>query len=362
MHPAVVSMTLAAMHRRSYPQGARRMTRALLLFAMLSAVLLGGCASMVPQTMGLRTDWPEGVARRVEMSDTPFFPQLDNQCGPAALATVLVGSGVDTTPERLTDYVYLPAREGSLQADMLAAPRRLGRVSWQLAPRFDDLLREVAAGNPVIVLQDLGLPPFTNWHYAVVVGYDYEAGELYLRSGQSRRKAVPFTVFEYTWKPGGYWAMVAMPPGRIPASATESGYLAAVAALDRVAGSATGILAAGIPAAAAPATAAWRAFTERWPGNASASVGLANRHYAAGELGEAESVLRQAAARNPGSLPVMNNLAQVLSDLGRNDEALAVIGRAGAAPDGPFAAALQQTRALVLQRLADGAGASRGPR
>jgi hypothetical protein len=320
-------------------QGARHATGALLVRALLACALLGGCAGLVPQTMALRDGWPEGVARRVDIADVPFFAQLDNQCGPAALATVLVGSGVDTTPEKLAGYVFLPARQGSLQADMLAAPRRLGRVSWQLAPRFDDLLREVAAGNPVIVLQDLGVGPFASWHYAVVVGYDYEAGELYLRSGETRRKAVPFTLFEYSWKQGGYWAMVAVPPARIPASATESGYLAAVAALDRVADP-------------APSTAAWRAFDGRWPGNAGASIGLANRHYAAGDLGAAEAVLRQAAGREPVSTPVLNNLAQVLSDLGRDDEALAVISRAGMAAEGRFAAEVRQTRALVEQRIA----------
>ena len=40
---------------------------------------------------------------------------------------------------------------------MLAAPRRYGMVSYQLAPRLENLLREVAAGIPVIVLQDYGV-------------------------------------------------------------------------------------------------------------------------------------------------------------------------------------------------------------
>ena len=312
---------------------ARRSVGIVLLLAAL-----GGCTSMVPQTMGLREAWPAGVARQTEIGAVPFYPQLDYQCGPSALATTLVHAGVDVTPDDLVKSVYLPARQGSLQVEMLAAPRRHGRVSYQLAPRFDDLLREVAAGNPVIVLLDNGLGPVTIWHYAVVVGFDYPAGELYLRSGETKRRAVPFTIFEYSWKKSNYWAMLTMAPGRIPVTATEPAYLAAITAMDRV-------------GSAGDSIAAYTSFLERWPDNAGASIGLANRHYAAGALPQAESVLRPALSRNPDSVAVLNNLAQTLSDLGRNDEALVLIERALQPPQSPFAASVRETHALILQRL-----------
>ena len=305
--------------------------------ALLLMAALGGCASLVPQTMALREAWPAGVPARVEFADVPFFPQQDYQCGPAALATALVHAGVKITPDELVEQVYLPARQGSLQVEMLAAPRRYSLVSYRLAPRFDDLLRELAAGNPVIVLQDIGQGFTVKWHYAVVVGYDYAAGELYLRSGETRRLAVPFTVLEYTWKKSNYWAMVVMPPGRISATAAESAYLPAIAAMERV-GNARATL------------SAYAAFLDRWPDNAGASIGLANQYHALGELKDAEAVLRRAAERHPGSVAVLNNLAQALSDQGRNAEALTFIERA-AQPDSPFAAAVRETRASILQRL-----------
>jgi len=307
-------------------------------FLLLLLTGLSGCASLVPQTMGLRDAWPQGVADRTELRDVPFFAQQEYQCGPAALATTLVHAGTPVTPEELVRRVYLPGREGSLQAEMLAAPRRYGTVSYRIAPRFDDLLREVAAGNPVLVLQDTGVGPITNWHYAVVVGFDYSAGELYLRSGETRRLAVPFTVFEYTWKKSNYWAMVTLPPGRIPASAVEPAYLAAIAAMERV-------------AAPGASSAAYSASLQRWPGNVAASIGLANRHYAQGELKEAESILRSAFVRHPESVAVINNLAHTLSDLGRNEEALTLLKLAAVADGSPFAAAVRETQALILQRL-----------
>lgn len=298
---------------------------------------LAGCASLVPQTMALREAWPDGVPQRVELEAVPFFPQTEYQCGPAALATTLAHSGVRVTPEELVSQVYLPSRQGSLQADMLAAPRRHDRVSYPLAPRLDDLLREVAAGNPVIVLQDLGLGPSIQWHYAVVIGFDYAAGELWLRSGETRRLATPFTVFEYTWRKSGYWAMVTLPTDRIPATAREADFLVAVAAMARVAGDDA-------------AVSAYASFLDRWPGNAAAGVALANLHHEKGRFAQAEDVLRRAASHSPDAVPVLNNLAQTVSDLGRHAEALAIIERA-ASLGGPFAENVRQTRHLIRERL-----------
>jgi len=315
--------------------GARLSAGAFLLFVLTG---LSGCASLVPQTMGLRDTWPQGVADRVELREVPFFAQQEYQCGPAALATTLVHAGAPVTPDELVRRVYLPGREGSLQAEMLAAPRRYGKLSYQLAPRFDDLLREVAAGNPVLVLQDNGIGFMSNWHYAVVVGFDYSAGELYLRSGETRRLAVPFTVFEYTWRKSHYWAMLTLPPGRLPVTASEPAYLAAVAAMERVAD----------PGAS---FAAYSASLERWPDNVAASIGLANRHYARGELEQAEAILRRAHVRHPDAVAVINNLAHTLSDMKRNEEALAMIEQAAAPAGSPYAAAVGETRTLILQRL-----------
>jgi len=135
---------------------------------------------MWPQTAELRRALPQGIPESTELREVPFFPQEAYQCGPASLATVLAASGVKVTPEDLLPQVYLPERKGSLQVEMLAAARRHGVVSYQLAPRFEDLLRELAAGNPVIVLQNLSVGD--GWHYAVAVGYDYDGGRLVLRS------------------------------------------------------------------------------------------------------------------------------------------------------------------------------------
>ena len=316
---------------RSAKLGNARLVAGVFILALLS-----GCASFFPQTKELAQGWPQELPKQVELTEVPFFPQLEYQCGPAALATVLVNAGVKTTPNDLVPQVYIPERKGSLQVEMLAAARRHGLVSYALAPRFEDVLREIAAGTPVIVLQNLGL--FTaGWHYAVAVGYDYGPGTLVLRSGTLERDVVPFAAHEVVWMRSGYWSMVAVPPERIPATAEEKSWLNAIAAFERAGDTER-------------ARVAYKTFLGRWPDNVNAYVGLANTHHALGELAEAASVLREAARRDPESVVVLNNLAQTLSDLGRNEEALPVIERAAAA-GGAFAPAVQKTRETILQKL-----------
>jgi Peptidase_C39 like family/Tetratricopeptide repeat len=322
-----------------------KLGNARLVAGVFILAVLSGCAGFIPQTKELARGWPQELPKQVELTEVPFFPQLEYQCGPAALATVLASAGVKTTPDELVPQVYIPDRKGSLQVEMLAAARRHGMVSYALAPRFEDLLREIAAGTPVIVLQNLGL--FTaGWHYAVAVGYDYGPGTLVLRSGTLERDVLPFAAHEVVWMRSGYWAMVAVPPDRIPATAEEKSWLNAIAAFERAGD-------------ARAARVAYKTFLGRWPENVNAHVGLANTHHTLGDLKDAETVLRDAVRRDPGSVVALNNLAQTLSDLGRNEEALPVIEQASAA-GGPFAEAVQRTRETILKRLgSQGSGVER---
>ena len=123
--------------------------------ALLALVLVGlaGCAV---QTAALQAHAPAGLPRSAELADTPFFAQTEYQCGPAALATALGAIGVAASPALLGDEVFLPAREGSLQTEMVAGARRHGAVATLIPGRLEDVLREVAAGHVVVVLQNLG--------------------------------------------------------------------------------------------------------------------------------------------------------------------------------------------------------------
>jgi hypothetical protein len=308
-----------------------------LVGVFVSCLLLGGCSMMLPQTTALQDHRPTQLPDAVALDEVPFVPQDDNLCGPAALKMIMASAAVEVPLEELKQQVFLPGRKGSLQAEMLAAPRRHGLVSYALAPRLEDVLREVAAGTPVIVLQDYGVWPAPIWHYAVVIGYDYPKHEVILHTGLKAGMRMPFAVLEYLWKQSDYWAMVAVSPQRLPATAAEAAYVDAVAAVER----------AGDVRAARDAYAA---ALKRWPADDKAVIGLANTHYARDEFAEAEAVLRPAVERHPDSPALLNNLAQTLSDLNRQAEALAVIDRATAL-GGPFAEAVQKTRQHIVERM-----------
>lgn len=93
------------------------------------------------------------------ISNLPYFPQEEDQCGPASLATMLGARGITVTPQDLRAKVNIPAKEGSLTTEMVAQARRHGMVVYPLKPRLSDVLTEISGGNPVLGLQNLGF----NW-------------------------------------------------------------------------------------------------------------------------------------------------------------------------------------------------------
>ena len=179
--------------------------------ALITLLCLHACGGV--QTRALVDKWPEHLPAYGEITGVPFFPQTQHQCGPAALATVLVYQGENTSPEQLASQVYLPEREGSLQIEMAAAARAHGMLVYPLKPLLRDLLAEVSAGNPVLVLQNNGFDWLPQWHYAVVTGYDLSGNKIILRSGETRRYIISFNTFETTWQRSGHWALVILPVG-----------------------------------------------------------------------------------------------------------------------------------------------------
>ena len=310
-------------------------TFARLVAGVFFLVWLGGCAT--PQTQSLLKASPKQLPPLVELGKVRFYPQETHQCGPASLAMVLDAAGVKVTPQDLTDQVYLPGREGSLQVEMLAAARRNGMLAYELAPKLDDLLTEVAAGSPVIVLQNLALSWYPLWHYAVVVGFDLQREEIILRSGLEQRQVLSLATFEHTWERAGYWAMLAMPPGRMPRTATEAPYVAAAIALEK----------AGQPKGA---ESAYEAALKRWPRNLAARIGLGNAAYALKDIKRAEKAYRQATLDHPDSAIAFNNLAQTLVDQKRYSEALAAANQA-VSLGGPEQAAAKDTLELIKKKM-----------
>lgn len=306
---------------------------ALVVAAALAA--LAGCVSMALPAPDAAL--PQDLPRNIELATVPFFAQAKYQCGPAALATVLNHSGALRSPDELVDQVYLPAREGSLQPELLGATRRAGRLPYVLAPHLQALLQEVAVGNPVLVLQNLRFSWWPQWHYAVVVGYRIDTHEIILRSGTEKRWVMDLDAFDRSWQRAGRWSFVAMRPAVLPATAHEADFLDAAASLERVDVSA--------------ASAAYHAALSAWPDNLAARVGLGNIAYSLGWLAQARDQYQLAARAHPESGDAWNNLAQTLLDAGEVPQALEAIERA-VTLGGPRLKDYEATRASVRARKA----------
>lgn len=298
--------------------------------AALLALALAGCAG-APQR-------PPGAPERLELAAVPFFPQQRYACGPAALATLLGASGASVEPAELVPEVYLPARRGSLQLELLAAARRHGRVAYPLPPERRALAAELAAGRPVLVLQNFGSARRAAWHYAVVVGYG--PGYLLLRSGLTERLQLREARFDGTWSRAGRWAFVALRPGELPASADPQVYLEAASAFEAVASDAA-------------AAAAFGAAVQRWPAAPAGWLGLGNARERGGDLGGAAAAYRAALEAVPGYAAARNNLADLLARRGCLAAAHREIVRAERDAAGtPLAAAVAATRSEIEARAA----------
>ncbi len=292
------------------------MTRLRLAGAALAS-LLAGCAA----SPSLKDGLPASAPRAIELDATPFFPQEDFQCGPAALATLLVASGVEVTPEALAPEVFIPGREGSLSLELIGAARRHGRLPYVLATTAEEMVAELDEGRPVLVLQNLGAGPLPVWHYAVLIGYDAERNVALLRSGSEQRLEMKWQRFAGTWHRGGRFAFTTLPPGVIPAHAESGRFIEAAAGLE----------AAGQRRAAAEA---YDAAIARWPDEALPWLGRGNLALAEGDRAAAAEHYLRAIRLAPDNAAARNNLAELLLDAGCLDESRRQVERAFALAEG----------------------------
>jgi len=257
--------------------------------------LLSACAATGVREATHNTQLP----RHAELTSTPFFPQAQYQCGPAALATALSAANIQVTPDQLTPEVYVPSRQGSLQIEMMAAARRHGAVSVRIPPQLDAVMQEIAAGNVVVVMQNLGFSWVPSWHYAVVVGYDLDKELLWLRSGTYERFEISLSAFQRTWARSEHWAFVALPPGKLPASVSADEVAKALIAYEK-------------NASAAARKQAYQTAVSEWPDHQVLLMGLGNAAYAANDLPLAAVTFQHMIEVHPASAAAYNNLANVL--------------------------------------------------
>ena len=293
--------------------------------------------------MGLRPLWlalglsligcaalpPSPVAEAVQLVGVPAHAQEELQCGPAALSSALQAAGVEASPESLKKDLFIPARGGSLQVELLAQTRRHGRLPLQLPPEEAALIAALRDGLPPLVLLNLGVRSYPVWHYAVVVGYDPEQGYL-LNDGKAEPSRYSRRGFLRRWDWAGRWALLISRPERIPEPVRPADWIAAAAPLER--------------SAPVLAATAYRVAAQRWPEQALVQAALGSERYAAGDLEASVQALRKAVALAPDNAAYANNLASVEWARGCTMAARAALAKFDLAALPPtLAASLSQT-------------------
>lgn len=305
--------------------------------AVLVSVIVGlvGCSSLVHQSS--QTYQHLVPTAKVLLAEVPFVGQADYQCGPAALDMVL--SYIDLSPglNTLTEWVYSPERQGSLQPFMIGGVRRAHAVAYEIHG-IPALLKELAAGHPVVVLQNLGLRWIPRWHYAVILGYDLNEERIFLHSGPRELQSIDWSRFASTWQRGGNWGLVALPYGVLSASLDAAPVFLAMAATESI-------------ARTDQLEASYRAMLARWPSHLQARLSLANLYYRTQRLADARHELIRAAVIHPRVDAVHNNLANIYLEEGnlvqaRHHAQIAV------ELAGEYQGFAQQTLNEVIERLA----------
>lgn len=310
-----------------------------LLLGLIAVLTIAGCARLTAVDPESAFGEPPG---RLRVEDVPYHPQEALQCGPAALAETLGWSGHRVTPAELKSDLFIPAREGTLQTEILAQARARGRVAYRLEGGLEALVAELEAGHPVLVFQNLGLDWVPVWHYAVVVGYEPEAPAFILRSGAKKTHESGLDRFRRTWERTDHWAVVTMPPDQLPATAEPGPWLNAALDLEE-----TGQRQAAL--------SAYRTGRMRWPESGAFHVALVNLHYQQDDLEAAEAAARQGLEQADERRNVLrNNLANLLLETGQCREAERLARRAVAeSDDGPFVGDFRATLERARQARAD---------
>ncbi|KKN57957.1 hypothetical protein LCGC14_0556950 [marine sediment metagenome] len=282
----------------------RRTWHLIVLLGLTAA--LSACAGRPPLLPEPQT--LQHLPPQILLEDVKFYAQDAYQCGPAALAMMFDDRGITVTPNQLVDRVYIPERKGTLQVEMISAARERDLLVYTLNRNLETVLAELAAGNPVLVMQNLAFNWFPQWHYAVVVGYDLDREVMLVHSGLNRAQAEPFKLFMRTWSRANRWATVMLPPGQLPASAEPLKYLAAASDLEQ-----TGRLDS--------ARAAYQAALIEWPEQPAARFGLGNVAWAQNKREQAIEHFRVLGLEHPTLKAGWHNLSAGLKAMGCNEAA-----------------------------------------
>jgi TolA-binding protein len=286
-------------------------------------LLLSACITVTPRST------PASPTAQV-IPNVPTQKWGIESCGAGSLSTVLQHYG-DPTTMKAWDDALPKTRGGVLSTDMLVAARQRGFDAQLVTGTPDVVESEVAAGRPVIlmlrVIDSIG-KSYDFFHYIVVDGIDRDKGLIRTQWGDQQGRWTTFARLEKPWAGGGHAAILIHPHDEM------KDQLRAAVALEEK----------GDYAAAAKS---YRDLLSRHPDSALLWTNLGNAEMQLGRRGDAEDDFRKAIDTDPKARDAMNNLAWLLYQQKRLDEAES-FARKAASINGPDSYLVLDTLARVL--------------
>jgi hypothetical protein len=246
------------------------------IFAILFVIFLSSCATKSPQVKKI-VETPPNVPAYEFVNNVPLIGWSYHQGSLASVAMVLQWSGEPITPDKLMSEMKLQSGKG-IDLTFLAEKHSLMPLPVN---SLGGLLKEVAAGHPVIVYENLGMPWLPQWRYEVVVGYDFQTQDLILHSGRDFYIRKKFADFDEGWSLSQRWGAVILSPGELAASANDVQHAMAANIIEN---------AGDIKAA----EKIYESILKKWPDSVNANLGLANIAYKRFEDKNAAHFLKQA--------------------------------------------------------------------
>ncbi|MFO7460351.1 MAG: cysteine peptidase family C39 domain-containing protein [Desulfatiglandales bacterium] len=144
-----------------------------------------------------------------QIEGVPFVAQAREQCGPAALSSVLAYHGLDLAPETVAERTHNEKLRGSLITDLENFARGLDFQTKSGRGTVEELRTFIREGKPVIVLVDLGRWFVTQPHYLVLLGYSPEG--LIAHDGERASRLFRYPDFERMWEKLGQTYLLVYP-------------------------------------------------------------------------------------------------------------------------------------------------------
>lgn len=282
----------------------------IVFYAIVVIIMTTGCVPKDP--------FPSQTHYQSSAINVPFILPRSELCGSTSIE--MVSSYWQSTTSfipklsmhELDARTLIPAKEGTLQIELITAARANGLIAYPMEPTFEALFAELSAHHPVIVLVNRSFSWHPLWHYAPVIGYDEAKRNILVHFSDQPNEAISIAMFGALWKRSDNWGIILLPPGELPAKVSSKTFLRAAYEFEK-------------KGKIEEAIRTYESGLTRWPEEIDILFALANANFNAFNLSAAEKNYRKLLVLKPSHKLALNNLSMLLCRSGRPDEALKLL-------------------------------------